>query len=653
MNLDKSVLQRYNVKIEELIPKILDSIVAVYGEKNRKIIEERLNKIYINTYITYEDIKTQYNMQSSHLDDMLSVKFLKKMGIEISKETEDEVYEYGTYKLEDEKKQILNRFFGWGSFLSYGTILNNFNDEDLKSDDEYYVSRIIEERCKLLREYGLEVTPENYEAVVTSTEGKHVMTEIKKVYEIACECKQEREQWEKENRPIKEYIEQCQNVERQLDVKYLRDFYEQIIDYVSEEEKRKIEEMLQSETEYLGDIRQAVDPEQIYYSKNSLLEAFSEKYNEIIYDDEWSSRELRNKRIKYFKLKGIDLGDEYSAYEESEETKKIWPDSNLVNKIAQIQSNCEKAKYKEMLIKTSNYEECKNNIAQLGLCLDDAFNVDFVRNGTICLCPNACKSADGSYKNFNVIHLPILNMLDKYKDTFVIHEILHAIETTMKQISDTKFYIKFGFDSCIEELVNEQNRTKEDDDDVKILRQHEIIAENLHQWISILVTKHLHERGIYLFDDPKNSKLYGSSSYEQINPITKTFRENFHNEIIDNAIGEDLNGIFNVIGEENFNKLSRTVMEYREMPYNQIMNDVINKRDTELTRKRNQLISRSEAITEDMKSYNKNHNVKYQITTAQIEKVTRNQSIRDNKKANMNLYRDSISIQEGEQTRNG
>ena len=94
MNLDKSVLQRYNVKIEELIPKILDSIVAVYGEKNRKIIEERLNKIYINTYITYEDIKTQYNMQSSHLDDMLSVKFLKKMGIEISKETEDEVYEY-------------------------------------------------------------------------------------------------------------------------------------------------------------------------------------------------------------------------------------------------------------------------------------------------------------------------------------------------------------------------------------------------------------------------------------------------------------------------------------------------------------------------------------------------------------------------------
>mgnify|MGYP003399909477 CR=1 FL=1 len=56
MPIDKSCLERYNIKIEDLKPKIFESIVAIYGEKYRELINDRLNRIYINHNVTYEDI---------------------------------------------------------------------------------------------------------------------------------------------------------------------------------------------------------------------------------------------------------------------------------------------------------------------------------------------------------------------------------------------------------------------------------------------------------------------------------------------------------------------------------------------------------------------------------------------------------------------
>ena len=47
MVINDDILKQFNVTIGELSPKIIDSIVSIYGEKHRSLIQDRLNRIYI------------------------------------------------------------------------------------------------------------------------------------------------------------------------------------------------------------------------------------------------------------------------------------------------------------------------------------------------------------------------------------------------------------------------------------------------------------------------------------------------------------------------------------------------------------------------------------------------------------------------------
>lgn len=85
MEIDKSIFERYSISMEDLIPKILDTIVEVYGEKNRSIIEDRLKRIYVNSYATYDHIQSEYYRNISKKRNMLGIKFLREMGIEVSR----------------------------------------------------------------------------------------------------------------------------------------------------------------------------------------------------------------------------------------------------------------------------------------------------------------------------------------------------------------------------------------------------------------------------------------------------------------------------------------------------------------------------------------------------------------------------------------
>lgn len=108
--IESEVFKRYQLPIEELRPKIIDTIVEVYGKRHRAQIEDRLNNLYINSYVTAEDVQNDYNTKNSHFVSILSVKFLRKIGMEVSKETEDKVYERGTFHLQEEHKEVLKQY---------------------------------------------------------------------------------------------------------------------------------------------------------------------------------------------------------------------------------------------------------------------------------------------------------------------------------------------------------------------------------------------------------------------------------------------------------------------------------------------------------------------------------------------------------------
>ena len=63
---------------------------------------------------------------------------------------------------------------------------------------------------------------------------------------------------------------------------------------------------------------------------------------------------------------------------------------------------------------------------------------------------------------------------------------------------------------------------------------------------------------------------------------------------------------------ENLEELNSTIEEYRRLPYLSLMQNLFDKKDTELTRKRTELIAKSESIVAEME---KKRAENYQITT--------------------------------------
>ena len=653
--IESEVFKRYQLPIEELRPKIIDTIVEVYGKRHRAQIEDRLNNLYINSYVTAEDVQNDYNTKNSHFVSILSVKFLRKIGMEVSKETEDEVYSGGTFHLPEEQKDVLRQYFGTSNFTDYGKILS-FDDELINSENDYSNRMHKANRCEILKAMGLEISPENYDEVIQTKQGQECLKRAMEIYKVAAECKNELGQFKEDNKDYIEYIEKVKKYEQELKFKYMKKYAEQIVPYCDKELGAKIEEALAKN--YTLDYRftQDTDKDGIYIATHGepLILAFSDDAEEKLAKDNFESMRVKSDRVKYFKTKGLDLGSNYEDYENSEEAKKLLPDKGIVETLYAIKKECDKERDMEFFLNTGNYEACKRNILAQGIKVQDNFSKEFVENGVTCIVPNVRQDDNGNYQLFNIVHLPLVKLLHDYKDVQIVHELLHTVESSMKQLSKDEIYFKFGFDEAVEPICHNEEELIVDDrqsNPNEPKRSYEIFSENLHQQLAIEVTRRLHEKGIYLYGDQKLAKETGSTSYEHYNVITANFQKVYREEIIDGMMSPTRDGITEIVGTENFERLNLAVNEYAELPYYKMMEDIIEKKDTELTRKRQELANRGAQIVEDMIEYEQDRE-EYSISVQKIGKTTVHRSLQNKRAAMQALTKDKTKVLEGEQSRN-
>ena len=653
--IESEVFKRYQLPIEELRPKIIDTIVEVYGKRHRAQIEDRLNNIYINSYVTAEDVQNDYNTKNSHFVSILSVKFLRKIGMEVSKETEDEVYSGGTFHLPEEQKDVLRQYFGTSNFTDYGKILS-FDDELINSENDYSNRMHKANRCEILKAMGLEISPENYDEVIQTKQGQECLKRAMEIYKVAAECKNELGQFKEDNKDYIEYIEKVKKYEQELKFKYMKKYAEQIVPYCDKELGAKIEEALAKN--YTLDYRytQDTDKDGIYIATHGepLILAFSDDAEEKLAKDNFESMRVKSDRVEYFKTKGLDLGSNYEDYENSEEAKKLLPDKGIVETLYAIKKECDKERDMEFFLNTGNYEACKRNILAQGIKVQDNFSKEFVENGVTCIVPNVRQDDNGNYQLFNIVHLPLVKLLHDYKDVQIVHELLHTVESSMKQLSKDEIYFKFGFDEAVEPICHNEEELIVDDrqsNPNEPKRSYEIFSENLHQQLAIEVTRRLHEKGIYLYGDQKLAKETGSTSYEHYNLITANFQKVYREEIIDGMMSPTRDGITEIVGTENFERLNLAVNEYAELPYYKMMEDIIEKKDTELTRKRQELANRGAQIVEDMIEYEQDRE-EYSISVQKIGKSTVHRPLQSKRAAMQALTKDKTKVLEGEQSRN-
>lgn len=653
--IESEVFKRYQLPIEELRPKIIDTIVEVYGKRHRAQIEDRLNNLYINSYVTAEDVQNDYNTKNSHFVSILSVKFLRKIGMEVSKETEDEVYSGGTFHLPEEQKDVLRQYFGTSNFTDYGKILS-FDDELINSENDYSNRMHKANRCEILKAMGLEISPENYDEVIQTKQGQECLKRAMEIYKVAAECKNELGQFKEDNKDYIEYIEKVKKYEQELKFKYMKKYAEQIVPYCDKELGAKIEEALAKN--YTLDYRftQDTDKDGIYIATHGepLILAFSDDAEEKLAKDNFESMRVKSDRVKYFKTKGLDLGSNYEDYENSDEAKKLLPDKGIVETLYAIKKECDKERDMEFFLNTGNYEACKRNILAQGIKVQDNFSKEFVENGVTCIVPNVRQDDNGNYQLFNIVHLPLVKLLHDYKDVQIVHELLHTVESSMKQLSKDEIYFKFGFDEAVEPICHNEEELIVDDrqsNPNEPKRSYEIFSENLHQQLAIEVTRRLHEKGIYLYGDQKLAKETGSTSYERYNVVTKNFQKEYREEMIDGMMAPTRDGITEIVGKENFENLNAAVSEYAELPYYKMMDDILAKRDTDLTRKRLELVNRGAQITKEMKAYEQNKE-EYSISVQKIGKTTVHRALENKRAAKQALTNDKTKVLEGEQSRN-
>ena len=236
----------------------------------------------------------------------------------------------------------------------------------------------------------------------------------------------------------------------------------------------------------------------------------------------------------------------------------------------------------------------------------------------------------------------------------IIHELLHTVESSMKQLSKDEIYFKFGFDEVVEPICKNEDELIVDDrqgNPNEQKRRYELFSENIHQELAIEVTRRLHEKGIYLYGDQKLAKETGSTSYERYNVVTKNFQQEYREEMIDGMMLPSRDGITELVGKENFERLNATVSEYAELPFYKMMDDVLSKRDTDLTRKRIELANRGKKIVVDMKEYEQTRE-EYSISVQKIGKTTVHRSLQNKRAAMQELTNDKTKVLEGEQSRN-
>ena len=575
--------------------------------------------------------------------------------MEVSKETEDEVYSGGTFHLPEEQKDVLRQYFGTSNFTDYGKILS-FDDELINSENDYSNRMHKANRCEILKAMGLEISPENYDEVIQTKQGQECLKRAMEIYKVAAECKNELGQFKEDNKDYIEYIEKVKKYEQELKFKYMKKYAEQIVPYCDKELGAKIEEALAKN--YTLDYRftQDTDKDGIYIATHGepLILAFSDDAEEKLAKDNFESMRVKSDRVKYFKTKGLDLGSNYEDYENSEEAKKLLPDKELVETLYTIQEECDKEMDMEFFLNTGNYEDCKRNILAQGIKVQDNFSKEFVENGVTCIVPNVRQDDNGNYQLFNIVHLPLVKILQEYKDVQIVHELLHTVESSMKQLSEDEIYFKFGFDEAVEPICHNEEELIVDDrqsNPNESKRSYEIFSENLHQQLAIEVTRRLHEKGIYLYGDQKLAKETGSTSYEHYNVITANFQKVYREEIIDGMMSPTRDGITEIVGTENFERLNLAVNEYAELPYYKMMEDIIEKKDTELTRKRQELANRGAQIVEDMIEYEQDRE-EYSISVQKIGKSTVHRPLQSKRVAMQTLTKDKTKVLEGEQSRN-
>ena len=644
MFVDYSLLLRLNPTehLKKSLPLIIEAFVNYYGEEDRSFIEKKFNDSLIFCTQKPDNIERIINDIKEKKATEIIEKLLTKYDFDVNDDNVRKIFSsplrfgaieyvpisyYGKYleessKTYEERKvkrneqavKVLKNIFpnltkeNFESFFSNPKLIEEIKNlpkqyEYRKNQIFYYISEEsingdLEDYKKKSVEFLKNFFPDLTIVNFSEYQNLQKFDVFKKMYEDLMEKMNEFYQLEKDLELYSNYVNSCKELYKMLSKKYYSDFISENSFLFTPEalEEHKKDSIYSFVSFALGNsINSEMGLSAFSFSSDQILKSEPNSYK---------SQLIKKDRIKFFNGMGIKIDGDYEDYMSNDECIKIIPSYEQVDRIIENKNKYQTLLANDYYSQIGDFVKNRQLIDSLELwSKDDNYNIQNYIGGYTYVSPNVKKS------NSEVLLRPIVNInMDQfceYTDARIIHEFNHILELSCVASSEKQVDYTCGWDELVQypEIKEDIESISSDDKKRKYELFNEIINELIAQDISLV----MHKNNIHIFNTKEEAKIKGGTSYERTIILVKDFFEYYKKDIIKSRKNGNINHIINVVGRENFERLNDLFYEFNEkfggLKIYKVLDDIINKKETDNTLAYYSMIDRAKKIFEEMKIY--------------------------------------------------
>lgn len=582
MNEEILKLINANEIIQKKISKITEAFITFYGENTRERIITAFKNMKIITYCKPEEMESIIKHTEIEKLKELTLELLNKININnIDKSILNQIL------FED-----ITEFDCISTLDSYIDYLNG--DKSRKS-----------ETINLLNKFYQGITEENLDFLISTKTFK----EIDNIVTLYNDMIEKYKEFILSTKEYKKYLTKCSKLKNKLSRKYLKILLEELYSKITREEYIEIEKEYNLVINSPNDIFD-IEEQYIYLNKNltsTLIEFFNEKCNKVLEDKTDERLEyIQNGRILYFKKLGLNLGDNYTVYENNEEAKKLIPSQKLVETLTKNKEQLYPKLQKEYYESLAEYQTNREIINALELLdKDDGYDIHAYEFESTMIVPNI-KIENNQYIIYTLV-LIYLGNDGGYLDTYIIHELNHVLEASLKSFDGKKYQMTSGWEIFTDKIDENPNIKNYLINEPK--RKYELFNEIINELIAQEITEILFESENYIFKNKNNAIISGGTNYEHTKFIVEEFYETYKQIIIESRNNGNIELIYDAVGEDNFNELNELVnIYYKHFPDEtsyELYEDLDNGIENEKTKIYYELKKQTDKILSNMKQYKK------------------------------------------------
>lgn len=511
---------------------ILSAFKTIFGYKYASIIEERLGNMLLTTYSNYEGIKAYYEYLEDIKSRELCVKFLNKIGVDL---TFFNIESYAD-KFEGDLKDIIDIYLD-GDYAfkpTFQTIPDTFRAFFTNDEDIYSKNTIIYNRIKFINNLTKRnITFETYNKFIKTEEYNELIKLFEKYNEI--------------------YIELCDEMNEYLNsIKEYKDHYTCEMKRYNDIVISKTDELYEEIKDYFDyDIKDELYEKGL--SKKLLIEYFSKEYSDKLKSSNLSMKD-RNLIISY-----------REAYIRKLSGNKCMPSFDLVDKITKKREEKEEESIRKFVFDSDTFKRAYKNFADTYETREYLYRM--IKNRRVCVHAGV----------FNGKFIPLMFLtMREYEcgtlDYIVLHEMIHVLES--EPVEGDNY--RCGFEPKI--FFGEPSSHVH----IHPKRKYERLNETITDLFALEALEVLHTLDIYFMDEKSKTKLTPGNSNTSIvlKKLLTPFMERYRDLIIDARICGNMDNLMNHIGRDNFEEFN-DIVDYIDMLVEMGLCEKLNERDIE------------------------------------------------------------------------